>query len=178
MRIESADRRRIAVAAAVTLLALPLLIKENHGASREGGVAAVLPAGVAGAARQISAAEDSGSTIATTVPEVGGSGWTGEGPPPTAAPSNGQPTGNDRFEDGRATFHTYDRTAFGTHSCSHATLPYDTTITITNTDSGRSTWCVVRSRSVSANRVIDLDAPEFAQIADLASGVVPVRITW
>jgi hypothetical protein len=194
----------------VTLLALPVLIKENQRTPAQSAapVAALAPGGgLASAAKQLAGpsnptaapgttsgsdnsalalavgSDQGASALPTPAAESGTplirAGDPASAPPSTAAPSKGEPTGNGRFEDGVATFEAYDDAVYGQHSCAHRTLPLETVVTVTNTDSGRSTWCVVRGHGpADPERMIVIDSEAFADIADLAGGAVPVRITW
>ncbi|MGE3328348.1 MAG: RlpA-like double-psi beta-barrel domain-containing protein [Acidimicrobiia bacterium] len=182
-------------AAVVTMVALPLLIKENRRSHTSAGpsVAALAPGGGLDAGQQISGATGSTAPSTTVATAPGNSvpattpAKTGAKPatvaPATTAPApvsvSGVTASGQHYEDGYATFHNYDDNAFGDHTCFHRTLPLDTRVTVTNTDSGASTWCIVRGRGpAAANRIIDLDSEVFAELADLKVGSVPVRLTW
>jgi hypothetical protein len=185
-RFEPADRRRLTAAIVVTLIALPAIVKANRDSPSASSAAIVAPNNAADVvARDIVGSRTSGSVASSPTTDAAQSALVprnsaGDGStPPTAQPSNGGPLGHDRFEDGVATFHDFDDARYGARSCAHRTLPLDTTITITNTDTGRSSWCVVRGTGpTSQDRLIDLDAAVFAELADLTDGAAPVRITW
>lgn len=86
--------------------------------------------------------------------------------PTTTAPSHSQ--------TGQASWYAYRP-----GECAHLTLPFGTVVTITNLANGRVAQCTVTDRGpTGAGRIIDLDRATFAQLADPASGVIPVRITW
>ena len=183
------------------MVALPLLIKENRRSHTSAGpsVAALAPGGgLDSATQQISGISGSPSSTTSTSPadavpatgdQLTGSANAGD-TPATATPSpattaqpvasvSGVTASGQHYEDGYATFHNYDDNAFGDHTCFHRTLPLDTRVTVTNTDSGASTWCIVRGRGpAAANRIIDLDSEVFAELADLKVGSIPVRLTW
>ena len=65
----------------------------------------------------------------------------------------------DRLQEGRGTFHRYDNAdpLSGERPCAHRTLPKGTVVTVVNTKTGASTWCVVRDRGPFGNAIIDLD---------------------
>ena len=73
-------------------------------------------------------------------------------PPATAPPSTvlvdpGVTAGPaDRLQEGRGTFHRYDNAdpLWGERPCAHRTLPKGTVVTVVNTKTGASTWCVVQ----------------------------------
>ena len=107
-------------------------------------------------------------------------------PPATAPPSSvlvdpGVSTGPaDRLQEGRGTFHRYDNAdpLWGERPCAHRTLPKGTVVTVVNTKSGATTWCIVRDRGPFGNAIIDLDEEQFAELAPVGAGVINVRITW
>jgi rare lipoprotein A len=183
------------------MVALPLLIKENRRSHTSAGpsVAALAPGGGLDATQQISGGNGSSTTspsatsvtvTPTTSPTATVASPTKPGAKATVAPAtttsapapasvSGVTASGQHYEDGYATFHNYDDNAFGDHTCFHRTLPLDTRVTVTNTDSGASTWCIVRGRGpAAANRIIDLDSEVFAELADLKVGSIPVRLTW
>ncbi len=87
-------------------------------------------------------------------------------PPPPPAPTNAQ--------EGPASW--YDGKAGG---CAHRTLPFGTSVRVTNLANGRSTSCVVNDRGpYTGGRIIDLDRGVFSQIASTSTGVINVRIEW
>lgn len=86
-------------------------------------------------------------------------------PPPTARPPK---------ETGVATWYdTFDGT------CAHVSLPMGTVVIVTNMATRTSTTCRVADRGPFGDgRVIDLDVATYAELADPASGVVPVQLRW
>ena len=101
-------------------------------------------------------------------------------PPSTLLADPGVTTIPERMQEGRGTFHRYDNTdpQWGDHPCAHRTLPKGTVVTVVNTRTGTSTWCVVKDRGPYGNAIIDLDEEQFVEIAPVAAGVINVRITW
>jgi hypothetical protein len=101
-------------------------------------------------------------------------------PPSSALVDPGQTTVEVRMQEGRGTFHRYDNTdpQWGDRPCAHRTLPKGTVVTVVNTATGASTWCIVKDRGPYGNAIIDLDEEQFAEIAPVAAGVINVRITW
>ncbi|MCU1457175.1 MAG: hypothetical protein JWL73_1267 [Actinomycetia bacterium] len=113
---------------------------------------------------------------ATVPPSGSGSGTSGTGSaaPAGPAPAAAQPSGTGHSESGGATW--YQITA-GT--CAHKTIPMGTVVTVTNTQNGRSTTCVVADRGpFAAGRIIDLSPDTFDKIANRSQGVVPVTLSW
>lgn len=63
--------------------------------------------------------------------------------------------------------------------CATWYLPFGTVVTITDLRSGRVITCRVTDREASrGNRAVDLSETQFAELAPLSVGVVPVRVTW
>jgi rare lipoprotein A len=63
--------------------------------------------------------------------------------------------------------------------CAHRTLPFGTSVTVTNLENGKRTTCVVGDRGPFVDgRVIDLSSDRFAELAPLSEGVIRVRIEW
>lgn len=95
-------------------------------------------------------------------------------PTPSTAAWVAQPAGTGHSESGGATWYA---TTAGT--CAHKTIPKGTVITITNTQNGRSTTCVVAdSGPYAAGRIIDLSPDTFDKIANRSQGVAPVTLNW
>jgi len=63
--------------------------------------------------------------------------------------------------------------------CATWYLPMGTRIRVEDLSNGRVVSCVVTDREASRGRhVVDLSETQFAQLAPLGVGVVPVRVTW
>lgn len=68
----------------------------------------------------------------------------------------------------------YDKNAF---TCAHLSLPYGTTLRVTNLDNGKSTVVRVNDRGpFSPNRIIDLSRVAAEQIGMIAAGKAKVKI--
>ncbi len=122
------------------------------------------------------------TTTATTLPTTT---VLDTAPPATAPPSTllvdpGATTVVVQMEEGRGTFHRYDNAdpQWGERPCAHRTLAKGTVVTVVNTKTGASTWCIVKDRGPYGNAIIDLDEEQFTEIAPMAAGVINVRITW
>ena len=59
-----------------------------------------------------------------------------------------------------------------------AEVPFNATITVTNLDNSRSVQCVSSIGGAQPETTIVLATATFAQIADLTDAPVPVQITW
>jgi len=60
----------------------------------------------------------------------------------------------------------------------HPSLPFGTSVRVTNLANGRSVTVIIDDRGPFGGRIIDLSDDAFAQIASLGAGVCQVRITW
>jgi rare lipoprotein A (peptidoglycan hydrolase) len=109
------------------------------------------------APKPVAAPKPAPTTTTTTAPPP---------PPPPAAPSNAQ-EGPASWYDGKA------------NGCAHRTLPFGTSVRVTNLANGKTTSCVVNDRGpYTGGRIIDLDREVFAQLASTSAGVINVRIEW
>ena len=80
--------------------------------------------------------------------------------------------GNVRF--GVATWYSYVP-----GRCATSYLRFGTKLYIKDLVTGRVVTCIVTDRQgAGSNRVVDLSETEFAELAPLAKGVVPVRVWW
>lgn len=63
--------------------------------------------------------------------------------------------------------------------CATWYLPFGVRITVTDLANGRSVTCVVTDREgATGDHAVDLSQTQFAELAPLAKGVIPVRVTW
>jgi len=63
--------------------------------------------------------------------------------------------------------------------CATWYLPMGTRVNVEDLDNGRVISCVVTDREAAhGDRVVDLSETQFAELAPLGVGVVPVRVTW
>jgi hypothetical protein len=63
--------------------------------------------------------------------------------------------------------------------CATWYLPKGTKITVTDLETGKSITCVITDREgQGANRVVDLNETQFAQLAPLTQGVISVKVSW
>lgn len=154
MRLERSDRTRIALASAMTLVALPLVIAVSVDADREPTVAVVAPD--AGLASQL----QPGSPPAVVT---------------TAAPA---PTFTNGTE-GDASWDRWPPGAAGTGApCASGVADVGAQLVVTNLDTGRRATCTVVERvALPTGVVVKLDAPLFQSLADLGESPIPVRIT-
>lgn len=57
-------------------------------------------------------------------------------------------------------------------------LPEGTKVLIENTDNGRAVSCHVRWQTIPTGMIVVLNAPLFQKISELAQAPIPVRISW
>jgi hypothetical protein len=180
LRLEHADWRRMVMASAITLVALPSLWLMNR--NDDSGAPNLAAAGVAVGADHATA----GSPDVTPPPAIGSSsGAFMESPSDVLATDI--PDGDDRIaiavpapkpgtsSFGRATFRsTFPDPA----TCIVKGAPYAATVTITNLDNGRTTSCTASVSPVGSPDAVVLHTAAFVQIADLTDSPVPVELNW
>ncbi|HEV2427363.1 MAG TPA: PASTA domain-containing protein [Acidimicrobiales bacterium] len=66
--------------------------------------------------------------------------------------------------------------------CATSYLPFGTRIHVRDLRNGRTVTCVVTDRegreSKGSNRIVDLSETQFAELAPLRVGVIPVKVSW
>lgn len=171
--MEVHERRRLVVATAFTLLALPSIWLLDRGNPDSPGASTVAAAGVA------SPQGEASPTTPTTEPEVPiflDNTIVAVAPAVIDVALPDAP--GDREALGKATHKRYvDTTVF--RPCTTYLAPSGATITITNIDNGLSTTCtntLTVSKPADADIVIDTDV--YVAIADLVDAPVPVRLSW
>jgi hypothetical protein len=173
-KFDLTDQRRLAVAAAITVIALPSLWLTSR--NDEAGAPNVATAGV------------------VITPESGSptSGAPGDGNPmgsPGAAYLDGPPTASSPAviniaiptpEPGTSVTGTasYRSSLLSDGACQVKDAPFGARVTVTNLDNSRSVRCTasVSPAGILASVVMHPDA--FLAIADLADAPVPVEISW
>jgi hypothetical protein len=182
MAHDYAQRRRVALALAITVIAVPAAFLLN----RSGGDGEPATAGTL-------------ETLVGTVPSAGGS--VGAGAPVTESADATDALGTSpagylsgttvpgdvsaaqiavpRLPEsvkGLATFSSEIDSTLRCHA--NAEVPFNATITVTNLDNSRSVQCVSSIGGAQPETTIVLATATFAQIADLTDAPVPVQITW
>ncbi len=177
MSFEQSQRRRLAIAIALTVILVPAVFLLNRGDDP----AAIGPA----------------PTVIGTVP--------GATTAPVLAPAPSEPTATDVMgtspvdilddplpvsEDDPATIAiprvpqsvsgpaSFSRNIRLPTGCYAPDVPYNTRITVTNLDNSRSISCINNVRGTRPDEAVVLHADAFLQIADLTDAPVPVQITW
>jgi hypothetical protein len=180
MAPDYAQRRRVALAVAVTAIAAPAAFLLDRGGDEPEQVVTTVV----------------GSVVAdTTVPPATGTDDRrprGTDPMGTAPAAYLEPSGTvapdepatiaiPRLPDaveGRATF---TRSITKVTSCQvKATVgaPFGIAITVTNLDNSRTVRCIYDVGGAEPDHEIVLNADAFSQIADLTDAPVPVQLTW
>lgn len=185
LRIESADRKRLLVATAATMLALPLLVRENRAqqGERPDAVAAVAPGvDLAGPLRAASpstdAPNDSTSERPAAPPEPPPT--TSEAPVVTAAPIDiATPVSTSgSAAAGRATYRHLATTP-GAHWCATGAAPRNKTLHVLDLDNGHEITCTnISTRAPNDGDVVALDTELFKLLADLSQAPIPVTVSW
>ena len=173
-KFDLTDQRRLAVAAAITVIALPSLWLTSR--NDEAGAPNVATAGVA-----ISPETESASTVGLGVADPMGSPGAAylDGPPAAtspaviniAIPSDGPGTSVSGTASYRSSLHS-------AAVCQVRDAPFGVTVTVTNLDNSRSVKCTA---SISPAGLLDsvvMHTDAFLVIADLADAPVPVEISW
>src|SRR5688572_11316538 len=185
MAHDYAQRRRVALALAVTVIAAPAAFLLNRNSGDEPATAGTLatvvgtvaPAGgTAGATVVVPVTEGPEETNALgTAPAGYLSGTTVPGDVDAAQ------IAVPRLPDSVRGLATFSSDIDSTLQC-HANaseVPFNATITVTNLDNSRSVQCVSSiGPPAPPETTIILATATFAQIADLTDAPVPVQITW
>ena len=179
LNLDATDRRRLAVAAALTIIALPAIWLFARGEPGN-GTAAPNVAGAAGVA-----VPGNGATSAQTGGTADPFGTDNpifvDGPstPPKAVvvPVVVPAATDAKHIDGLATYkHSDDPT---TQTCSATNAQFNATLTVTNLDNGRQLQCVNKTPSVFGTGIeIQLTAEQFERIGELVDAPIHVRISW
>ena len=182
MAHDYAQRRRVALALAITVIAAPaaFLLNRNSGDDEPatGGtvgtlVGTVAPAGGSvGAGAPVTESADTTDALGTA-PAGYLSGTTVPGD--VSAAQIAVPRLPESVK-GLATFSSEIDSTLRCHA--NAEVPFNATITVTNLDNSRSVQCVSSIGGAQPETTIVLATATFAQIADLTDAPVPVQITW
>ena len=183
MAHDFAQRRRVAFALAITVIAVPaaFLLNRNSGnaepdttGTAETVVGTVAPAGGSVAAgAPVTESPDATDALGTSAAGYL-SGTTVPGD--VSAAQIAVPRLPESVR-GLATFSSEIDSTLQCHA--NATeVPFNATITVTNLDNSRSVQCVSSIGGAPPETTIVLATATFAQIADLTDAPVPVQITW
>ena len=184
MHPDYAQRRRVALAVAITAIAAPAAFLFDRGGDEPeevqttvvGSVVSdtVSDADVASAGAPERQTSQSTDPMGTTPPAY-------LAPSGTRAPDEPATIAIPRLPDsvtGRATFTRSIRTITSCQLKTSVGAPFGIAITVTNLDNSRSVQCINDSGGVEPAHEIVLHADAVAQIADLTDAPVPVQLTW
>jgi hypothetical protein len=179
MSFEHAQRRRLAIAIALTVILVPAAFLLN----RDGEPAADAPPITA-----IGTVPHAGATVVVE----GTTGATGPtatdimGTSPVDILDDPLPDSSDdpatiaiprltRSVTGPASF---SRNISQPTGCYAPEVPFNTRITVTNLDNSRSISCINNVRGTPPHEAVVLHPDAFLEIADLTDAPVPVQVTW
>lgn len=178
MTLNTADRRRIALATVVSLVALPTLwfMQQDDPTPGAPGVAA---AGVEGG---LAAPVDGSADPDPTVLQPADPAYLGS--PVTVPAATEVLTINVPSADvtgvvpGRAHYRRFTDTN-AARPCASPVAPLNVLLTVRNVDNGRSTTCVnVSIAPLDPGIVVVVHTDVFLEIADLVDAPLPVELSW
>ena len=192
MAPDYAQRRRVALAVAVTAIAAPAAFLLDRGPDEPAQVQTTVVGSVVGSA--VAGAAPTGDATGAPVPPDPDDRKTSSStdvmgttpaavlePTGTVAPEDPATIAIPRVPDAVQGHATFSRSITKVTSCQVAgTLgaPYGRAITVTNLDNSRSVQCIYDSGGGDADHAVVLHADAFSQIADLTDAPVPVQLTW
>ncbi len=177
MDADYAQRRRVAIALAITVIAGPAAFLLNR---QSGSDAEAIPSLAPGVTLERAVPDDdTGGTAALTplgtapVGYLSGSTLPNDSAPPQIA--------IPRLQQSVKGGASYSSTITATTEC-HADytkgIPFNATLTITNLDNSRKVQCVASIAGEQPTVLVVLANDTFAQIGDLTDAPIPVEITW
>jgi hypothetical protein len=178
--LDVGDRRRIVLASALTLVALPFLYsakRDSHDATP--AVAALAP-GAGDASAALSSA-DAATTDAAVEDETATPAFLSESPGTTAVAAVtigvAAPPGAQTSE-GTASFKRWTSGSGGPGPCATRLAAIGTRLVVTNTDNGHRVACRVVSNDAPDGVSVVIDTELFLDLADLVEAPVPVSLSW
>lgn len=183
-----AQRRRVALALAITVILVPAALLLNRDtADTDGTTPTTLVGAIVIPGEEPPAATGDGSPEAAEGADApAGTDAMGTTPVPflegTVPPQGDDPTTiliprPGQSISGDATF---SRSISSPRDCQLRDLdviPFGSTVTVTNLDNSRSVQCIVSVSGISDESVV-LNPDAFLQIGDLTDAPLPVEITW
>src|SRR5262245_11463772 len=177
-----AQRRRVALALAITVIAAPAAFLLNRSGGDDPaaagttvtlvGTVAPAPGGSGAAVVDPASAPETTDAFGTAPPGyLAGTTVPGEiSPAQIAVP---------RLPESVRGMASFSSSIGSTLEChGNEQVPFNATITVTNLDNSRSVQCVSSIGGELPETTIVLATETFAQIADLTDAPVPVQITW
>lgn len=176
MTHDYAQRRRVAVAVAVTVIAVPSAFLLDRGAETEPAGATATLAGTQPAAPDPAGSTDGAAATDADVLGTAPIGYlTGTTVPNDDDPATiAIPVVADSIR-GAASFSS---DIDSIKRCIAKGVPFNATLTVTNLDNSQSVRCVASITGIEPTTDVVLQTDAFLQIADLTDAPVPVQITW
>jgi hypothetical protein len=173
MSHDYAQRRRVALAAAITVIAAPAAFLLNRGGDEPGAVTGVTVVGAPdGAAEPAPATAPAATDAMGTTPVAYLDG--------TAAPRDGESAriAIPRLPQAVTGTASFRRNITSVTTCQAKGVPFNSAVTVTNLDNSRSVQCIASVGGPEPDDDVILHADAFLQIADLTDAPVPVQISW
>lgn len=180
MSPDFAQRRRVALAVAITAIAVPAaLLLDRGGDDPQQVQTTVVGSVVSDSTAPPANAPDRSSSASTDL--MGTTPAAYVEPSGTLAPDEPATIAIPRLPDsvsGRATFTRSIRKVTSCQVKTSVGAPFGIAVTVTNLDNSRSVQCINDSGGVEPAHDIVLHADAFSEIADLTDAPVPVQLTW
>lgn len=182
MNPDFAQRRRVAIALAITVIAVPAAFLLNPGDDPATAppvtlVGTVAPPEQAAAEPAAPGQQEQAATPNATDPM----GTTpvayleGTGPSDTDDPAT---IAIPRLPESLTGTATFRRNLSNPANCQVVGAPFNRRVTVTNLDNSRSIDCINNVGGPVPDELVVLHADAFVEIADLTDAPVPVQITW
>ncbi len=178
MDYDYAQRRRIAFAIAITVIAVPAAFLLNRGDSTDATQPLVTPAGAVapGATPPPTRSADPAATNALGTAPVGY--LAGDTVPASNAPARIATPRQQESVKGTASFSSEIDSTLRCQARVSGGVPFNATLTVTNLDNSHSVQCIASIGGAEPDEDVILAPETFAEIADLTDAPVPVEITW
>ncbi len=173
MNHDYAQRRRVALAAAITVIAAPAAFLLNRGGDEPAAGPAVTVVGTLDAGdRAAPATAPAATDVMGTTPVAYLDG--------TAAPQDGDPAtiAIPRLPQAINGTASFRRNIRSVTACQVKGVPFNSAVTVTNLDNRQSVQCIASVGGTEPDDDVVLHADAFLQIADLTDAPVPVQISW
>lgn len=170
MNHDYAQRRRVAVAVAITVIAAPAaFLLDRDGTNDQASTITVIGSNTVAPSSTTLAPPETDAMGTAPVAFLEGSAPSAADDPPTIAiPRLPQSI------EGTASF----RRNIASTTCQVKGVPFNATVTVTNLDNSLSVKCVASVGGAEPEDDAVLSADAFLLIADLTDAPVPVQITW
>lgn len=179
MSPDFAQRRRVALAAAITVIAVPAVLLLDRGGDASEPVGTV----VGSVVQQDSAASDDAArrAAAESTDAMGTSPAALLDDPATPLANDPATIAIPRLPAAVTGHATFNRSINKVTSCQvHPSVgaPFGTVVTVTNLDNSHSVRCINNVGGPEPDAEIVLHADAFSQIGDLTDAPIPVQLTW